>query len=32
MATIQWLTSYNDALAAAKAKNRFVFLDFFNPN
>ena len=32
MAQINWITSYAEGLAAAKAGNRLVFLDFFNPN
>jgi hypothetical protein len=31
MPTINWLTSLNEGLSAAKAKNKLVFLDFFNP-
>lgn len=32
MATIKWLTSFSEAMAAAKSQKKFVFLDFFNPN
>jgi hypothetical protein len=32
MQAIQWLTSFSEGLSAAKAKNKPVFLDFFNPN
>jgi hypothetical protein len=29
---IQWVTNFDEALARAKAENKLVFLDFFNPN
>ena len=29
---IQWVTNFDEALAKAKAENKPVFLDFFNPN
>jgi hypothetical protein len=29
---IQWVTNFDEALARAKAENKPVFLDFFNPN
>jgi len=32
MDTIKWITSYAEGLAKAKAENRLVFADFFNPN
>lgn len=32
MEQIEWLTSFEDGLAKAKAENKMVFLDFFNPN
>ncbi len=32
MAAIQWLTSFNEGMSAAKADKKLVFLDFFNPN
>jgi hypothetical protein len=32
MEQIEWLTSFEDGLAKAKAANKMVFLDFFNPN
>ncbi len=28
---IQWVTNFDEALARAKAENKPVFLDFFNP-
>ena len=28
---IEWLQSYDDALARAKSETKFVLLDFFNP-
>jgi hypothetical protein len=28
---IEWLASYEDALARAKAEDKFVLLDFFSP-
>jgi len=32
MAQINWLTSYDDALALAKTEDKLIFADFFNPN
>jgi len=29
---IQWITNFDEALARAKAENKPIFLDFFNPN
>jgi hypothetical protein len=29
---IEWLTNFDEALARAKAENKPVYLDFFNPN
>lgn len=31
MATINWITSFEDGLARAKTANRLVLADFFNP-
>lgn len=31
MAQIDWITSFAEGLAQAKAENRLAFLDFFNP-
>ena len=28
---IEWLTSYDDAIARAKAQDAFVLLDFYKP-
>ena len=30
--TIEWETDFDKALARAKAENKEVLLDFFNPN
>jgi hypothetical protein len=32
MEQIEWLTGFEDGLAKARAENKMVFLDFFNPN
>ncbi len=32
MAKVQWIESYQDGLAKARAENRLIFADFFNPN
>ena len=32
MEKIEWITSFEEGLSRAKAANRLVFLDFFNPN
>jgi hypothetical protein len=32
MANIGWITSFEEGLLRAKAENKLVFLDFFNPN
>jgi hypothetical protein len=32
MGQIEWITSLDEGLARAKAENKLVFLDFFNPN
>jgi hypothetical protein len=32
MEQIGWITSWQEGLEQAKAKNKLVFLDFFNPN
>jgi hypothetical protein len=32
MSVIEWGTDFDETLARAKAKNRPVLLDFFNPN
>jgi hypothetical protein len=29
---IQWVTNFDEALSRAKAEEKPVFLDFFNPN
>jgi hypothetical protein len=29
---LQWLTEMSKAAETAKAENKFIFLDFFNPN
>jgi hypothetical protein len=29
---IQWATGFDEALSRARAENKPVFLDFFNPN
>ncbi len=29
---IQWVTNFDEALARAKAEDKLVFLDFYNPN
>jgi hypothetical protein len=31
MAEINWITSFEDGLARAKAENRLALVDFFNP-
>jgi hypothetical protein len=31
MAQIGWMTSFEEGMARAKADNRLVLLDFFNP-
>lgn len=31
MAEINWITSFGDGLAKAKAENRLALFDFFNP-
>ena len=30
--SIQWVTNFDESLALAKAENKPVYLDFFNPN
>jgi hypothetical protein len=32
MEGIGWITSFEEGLVRAKAENKLVFLDFFNPN
>lgn len=32
MAAINWLTELEEALDRAKAENKAILLDFFNPN
>jgi len=32
MSQIGWITSFDEGLAKARAENKLVFLDFFNPN
>ena len=32
MENIGWITSFEEGLYRAKAENKLVFLDFFNPN
>ena len=29
---INWITSFTEGLSKAKAENKLVLLDFFNPN
>lgn len=28
---IEWLTSFDDAIARARADDKFILLDFYNP-
>jgi len=32
MPQINWITSYTEGLDKAKAENKLIFADFFNPN
>jgi hypothetical protein len=32
MSQVEWITSLNEGLKKAASENKFVFLDFFNPN
>jgi hypothetical protein len=32
MARINWITNFEEGLAKAKAEDKLVFTDFFNPN
>ena len=32
MSQIAWITSFDEGLAKARAENKLIFLDFFNPN
>lgn len=32
MATVSWITSFEDGLARAKAEGKLVLADFFNPD
>jgi hypothetical protein len=32
MNNIEWITSFEEGLAEAKASNKLILADFFNPN